>query len=124
MRDWSEIHNGKSIDPVSIALPEQLLHQFTDDDAHQFLKDNTMGLVAKGIVANIRPYMWNRATNPPKRSVIHFTDEELKALKTAAEHRAGTWVSTNEALMAHLHPILVDVFGSSEVCAASADAIS
>lgn len=49
-----------------------------------------------------------------KRSVIHFSDEELKVLKAKAQQEAGTWISTNEALIAHLHPLLLDAFNISD----------
>merc|ERR1711920_156682 len=49
-----------------------------------------------------------------KRSILHFTDEELCVLKKRAEAKAGTGISTNEALLAHLHPLMLDAFGVPE----------
>jgi len=53
---------------------------------------------------------------PLKRSILHFTDEELSVLKIQAQTKAGTWISTNEALLAHLHPLMLDACGVPEEC--------
>merc|ERR1712156_748022 len=47
---------------------------------------------------------------PQQKCIINFSNEELRALKAKAEASAGTWVTTNEALLAHMHSLMLDVF--------------
>lgn len=47
---------------------------------------------------------------PPPRTRLHFSDDELKRIKKAAEQRRGDWVSTNDALLAHIYDVLLDTF--------------
>merc|ERR1719440_2552343 len=48
-----------------------------------------------------------------RKCMINYSDEELRLLKAQAESSAGTWVSTNEALLAHLHPLMMEAFDVS-----------
>jgi hypothetical protein len=40
--------------------------------------------------------------------VLHFTDEEVKQIKALANRRSSTWISTNEAMLAHVWRLLLD----------------
>merc|ERR1711982_10297 len=48
--------------------------------------------------------------HPQRKCIIHFSQGELQALKAHMQKNAGTWLSTNEALLAHLHPLMLEVF--------------
>ena len=42
---------------------------------------------------------------------MHFSADTLQRLKTEAEEGADNWVSTNEALLAHVYTLLLDAAG-------------
>ena len=48
---------------------------------------------------------------PAGRQRLHFSGDALRQLKQEAEEGADTWVSTNEALLAHVYLLLLDAAG-------------
>merc|ERR1712032_834186 len=74
----------------------------------ELMLDGWKAKLVKGVgLRMIRSWMRN---HPQAKCIIHFSDDELRALKARAEKGTGTWVSTNEALLAHMHPLMLEVF--------------
>lgn len=42
------------------------------------------------------------------RLILHYTDDEVARIKTAAEKNANTWISTNEAMLVHIWRIMLN----------------
>jgi len=69
-----------------------------------------MGKAKLAIAAGLRMLTnWMR-NHPQQKCIIHFSDDELRALKVQMQKHARTWLSTNEALLGHLHPLMLEVF--------------
>lgn len=117
MKDWSDIHNGLEIEPVEYRLPKSVFRMASHEETAEIVKSKNLQPTFCGwrgtLFFNvIFPLIIDTVANPTytNRTVIHFTDEELQALKASAEASAGTWVSTNEALLAHIHSVMLDAF--------------
>jgi hypothetical protein len=116
MRDWSAIHAGHTVPSSVNELPLDFFKRPSAEDFDAYQKANSLELVMSGltykimskIVVSIMAKMWKNY--PQQKCVISFSEEELRMLKAKAEADAGTWVSTNEALLAHLHPLMLEVF--------------
>lgn len=122
LKDWSDLFNGKTdIEPVQYQLPEIMLEehatqQEADDAALQDLNWIPMPrfkqLLMKGLFRYLLPSMMTkkdpRLGTAPQRLILHYSASQLQQLKENAATVANTWVSTNEALMAHLWKILVE----------------
>eukprot|EP00457_Paulinella_chromatophora_P002796 gb/GEZN01002801.1/.p1 GENE.gb/GEZN01002801.1/~~gb/GEZN01002801.1/.p1 ORF type:complete len:548 (-),score=43.10 gb/GEZN01002801.1/:677-2320(-) len=129
MQDWSRAHRGEAISAVCL-LPRELTSPQTPTELEASarllghvtamsgwsLRCMTFGL--KFMLRRIQK--WRHAV---KRSVVHFPSSELRALKAQAEKEAGTWVSTNEALIAHLYPLLLETFGPPHLSSAQSEAL-
>lgn len=117
MRDWSEVHNGRKIQPIKYQPPRELLRCFAPAEMEEFVKSADLQLMLSGWKA--RAMMWMKGIwidrflrrPAPRRSVLHFSDAQVRRIKARAEQQAGSWVSSNEALAAHLHPLFLEVFG-------------
>jgi hypothetical protein len=127
MRDWSEVHNDRQVQATVAHPPPEMMRIATPDAVQAISKSKGLkcvmkGLIGKAVLKILIPLMFRQITRSPvKRSILHFTDEELSVLKQRAEAEAGTWISTNEALLAHLHPLMLDAFGvPADACVGAA----
>lgn len=119
MRDWSSIHGGQTVLPSVNEVPRDLLK-------HPSPEDSAACQAADNLELAMPPWMWKimwkfmkpiassmMKNHDQRKCIINFSDEELRVIKAQAESSAGTWVSTNEALLAHLHPLMLEAFGVS-----------
>merc|ERR1712086_1112222 len=112
MNDWSDCHAGKQIEPVLMGLPKKALRVPSEEEVAQFTtKERSF---VKDLLAEWEdPNSTTRAdkaapTAHAGRQRLHFSEEALQRLKSEAEEGADTWVSTNEALLAHMYTLLLD----------------
>jgi len=111
LHDWSELHNGREVEPVAFRfvpelcqrLPEHLVKQFQARPSRaSATKLSALGSVAATFMAVGR------------RTRLHFSDEELRLIKVRAEAEAQTWVSSNEALASHVQSLLRKELGAQQ----------
>jgi len=116
MRDWSAIHCGQVLEHRINVASRELLKASTAEESRKFVEQHDMELVMSGWMAKLASsamcfFMRSMIRKMPQaRCVLHFSDEELRRLKTSMQEKAGTWLSTNEALLAHMHPLMLDAF--------------
>jgi hypothetical protein len=116
MRDWSVLHAGGSVPAAICTMSPKLFQDASDETMEAMIKSEEMVNQMQGwkyrlmlwIMAKMMPRMMKSMSQ--KRCIIHFNEHEMRALKSRAQIEAGTWVSTNEALIAHLHPLMLDAF--------------
>jgi hypothetical protein len=119
MRDWSSIHCGQTVLTSLNDVPQELMKHPSPEDFAAYQKDNNLELAMRPWVAKILMKLMMSMMkkvgkkHDQRKCIINFNEEELRRLKAQAESSAGTWVSTNEALLAHLHPLLLEVFDVS-----------
>lgn len=119
MRDWSSIHCGQTVLPsVNDVKQEMLKHPSPEDFAAYQKADNLeiamrpwMGKILMKLMMPMYKSMSKK--HDQRKCIINYSDEELRTLKAQAESSAGTWVSTNEALLAHMHPLMLEAFDVS-----------
>jgi len=122
MKDWSELHNGRQVPSTTPYPSAEMLRIPNADEAQSTATSKGFKCVAKGLLGKLAlkvmlPLKLRFSLKAPlKRSVLHFTDQELTILKARAQAKAGTWVSTDEALLAHLHPLMLEVCGVPKDC--------
>jgi len=119
MRDWSSIHDGQTVPPSVNEVPHDLLRHPSPEDFAEYLKADNLELamppwlfklIMKLVASMMKaPYK----SHDQRKCIINYSDEELRLIKAQAVSSAGTWVSTNEALLAHLHPLMLEAF---DVC--------
>lgn len=132
MRDWSSVHRGQAVPPTITNAPEELFKLPSPEAHEECFKIENLEVPAKGLKLGLLycmmvllslcgaasqvermmiPYInVIMKKMPQKRCVIHFSEDDLRALKVKAQEHAATWVTTNEALLSHLHPLLLEVF--------------
>lgn len=119
MQDWSTLHGGQKVPLAVNEICGDLLKLAPQEEVDDYIKTEEVECMLKGclvkfmfgdIGTSLMGWMMAKGMKFQKRSVIHFSDDELRALKSKAQAGAGTWVSTNEALLAHMHPLMLDAF--------------
>jgi len=119
MRDWSSIHCGQTVPPSINYVPKDLLRHPSPEEFAAYQKADNLELAMrpwmfKILMKMMMPMMKSMGKKHDQRKcIINYNDEELRSLKAQAESSAGTWVSTNEALLAHLHPLMLEAFDVS-----------
>lgn len=112
MRDWSAIHAGRlegGENPPAFCLPAALENVASGFEAETFARVAGLEPVApppcilESLLAVLR--LVGHVTTPP-RTAVRFTRAELHEMKSAASPPGG-WVSTNEALLAHVTAALL-----------------
>lgn len=118
MQDWSDCHNGKQIAPVLMGLPAKAQRVLSEEEVEKYpkfkmprVKDLLEEYYADSPEKPMRAAKATSALSPGGRQRLHFSDKALKRLKHEAEVAAGTWVSTNEALLAHVYVRLLQAAG-------------
>mmetsp|Transcript_7236 Transcript_7236/g.18049 ORF Transcript_7236/g.18049 Transcript_7236/m.18049 type:complete len:560 (-) Transcript_7236:307-1986(-) len=142
VRDWSRIHGGMDIEPVVYKVPDALNSKLevcaTEAQASMFAEGlglcKEAGLQHPTIPPGYEPHRWllnvpsfvrkcfalvnlldgDDSDGPYTWTVLRFEPEALQRLKAEAEAKAGTWITTNEALLASLWTALLDVFEVSD----------
>jgi shikimate O-hydroxycinnamoyltransferase len=116
MQDWSDCHASKHIEPVLMGLPMEALRVPYEEEVDHFTKTEISSV--KDLLDEYNdPNSTTRADKaahgaaPAGRQCLHFSDKTLQQLKSKAEEGADTWVSTNEALLAHVYTLLLDAAG-------------
>lgn len=116
MHDWSNCHAGKQIEPVLMGFPATALRVPSREELDRFTGTET-SFVKDLLDEYSDPNSTKRADKaasaaaPPGRRRLHFSHHTLQQLKSEAEEGADTWVSTNEALLAHVYTLLLDAAG-------------
>merc|ERR1712070_128755 len=116
MRDWSAIHCGHRVLPSVNETRQDLLKHISPEDLADYQKANNLELLMppwmlKLMMKLMMPmFLKISKKHDQRKCIINFSDKELRVLKARAESSAGTWVSTNEALLAHLHPLMLEAF--------------
>lgn len=121
LKDWSDVFNGQKIEEVSYQIPNALLETYpTQKEADKAAKELLQSVrspwrtrtLFKLVFRYVMPWMMKdkdpRLGTTPNRLVLHYTESQIKQLKSQAEKKAETWVSTNEALMTHVWSLLLD----------------
>mmetsp|Transcript_43131 Transcript_43131/g.104355 ORF Transcript_43131/g.104355 Transcript_43131/m.104355 type:complete len:519 (-) Transcript_43131:528-2084(-) len=121
LKDWSDLYNSKEIEPVQYQLPGIMfqMHQTKKEADEAALTDLNWvpmpllkQLLFKGLFRYLLPSIMKnqdpRLGSKPERLVLHYSASQLKQLKDSAATVAKTWVSTNEALMAHVWKVLAE----------------
>jgi hypothetical protein len=120
VKDWSDIHNGITIEPVEYLLPFQATQacgnrQEANEAASSlgqkrssYVKRKLFQLLFYTILPKLMASDVRSTTPQVDRLVLHFTDEEVKQIKALANRRSSTWISTNEAMLAHVWRLLLD----------------
>merc|ERR1711924_100061 len=120
MEDWSRMHKGGVVPPVIplpiwFNTPPQLCD--IEEAAHE-LGWGKHGCLDSAflwafLVHRLRSTRGKANTNPPPRICLSFTAEQLRVLKERAEEGAESWVSTQEALLAHIYSQLLEACDGS-----------
>jgi hypothetical protein len=129
MKDWSEIfnnndtindtNNGSLAEPVIHHIPDVVVEKYeTQEEADKAAEElgNVRSpwitqMILKLFLERLIP-LGMKGKDPrlgqiPNRMKLHYTDQQLRTIKSNAEEKAGTWISTNEALMAHVWKLLL-----------------
>ena len=116
MRDWSDCHAGKQIEPVLMGLSAEARRVPYEAEIEHLTKTDLTKHFRKvwsEVASNStkRAECAARGAVPAGRQRLHFSGDALHQLKQEAEEGADTWVSTNEALLAHVYLLLLDAAG-------------
>ena len=118
MRDWSDVHNGKGVLPMHMGLPAAALRLLSDSEVVG-LPQTDFAMLSK-LLEEYRSESCEKPMRAAKaaagvaqaaRRRMHFSNEALARIKQQAEKGADTWVSTNEALLAHVYTSLLTAAG-------------
>jgi len=119
MQDWAACHQGRSVPEAPDHPPprifEDVQSQEEADAIAQSLDLEKFGggpWVTKMMFKHGLPMMMKQMAKAPAgdRITLELREDQVKRLKDRAEAAAGTWVSTNEALMAHVWLALLDAY--------------
>lgn len=113
--DWSAVHNGHDIKPVSLNLSRNLATCHNGIPKFSPWICSGHGLVHRCCLWHFTKTLAKGTQPTDKRTILHFSASELRGLKQRAQTSAGTWVSTSEALLAHLLPLVIDSFSVSHI---------
>lgn len=124
MKDWSILYNGKSLEcPVQVHLPDVVTQACSTkaemEEAAERLGERPCRwgkrLFLNFLYRYALPMMLSkrdpRIGSVPDRILIHYSDLQAQRLKAQFLEQAGPdtpWVSTNEALIAHIWKLLLD----------------
>lgn len=120
MRDWSAAFAGETVADTSSFTPAELLEPMPEDQLRSWMERSKSKAVLPALAGRLMLWMLFHPRTlrkfPMDRLILHFSEEQLQALKRSMQS-GQQWVSTNEALLAHLHPLMMDAFGvQAEPC--------
>jgi len=114
MKDWSELHNNRPVEAVRFDVPTELAQAITPDELAAMRKAGEAEPVFPSwLTRRLLPAALKRGSRPVPRSprtvVLHFSDERLNEIKANAMERNDSWVSTTEALAAHVLGLALEI---------------